>query len=208
MLIRTIDRALDNVREAFYLARTERRRVVLSVVARSAEGSVTVSAGLHAVDRLVAAPAGGDARSGADRRGRIGELGGRAAGGHPQARGASGRLWRAAVVVRLWVGARVSIGATLSVHTVSGRGCSRRRSRCGTRRRSLFSGIGSRRPFYRLCFPSSTPVVEIAILQIRSAPATSQTGCSTRRCEGKNDCCRIALGHCVDLFGLGHRWRI
>jgi hypothetical protein len=51
-------------------------------------------------------------------------------------------------------------------------------------------------------------VVEIAVLQIRSAPATSQTGCSTRRCAEKKDCCRLAIGHYVDLFGLGHRWRI
>jgi hypothetical protein len=41
-----------------------------------------------------------------------------------------------------------------------------------------------------------------AILQIRSAPATSQ------RYPQQKDCCWIAPLRCGDLLSLGHRWHI
>ena len=78
----------------------------------------------------------------------------------------------------------------------------------GNRRASLFLAIGNWRPCYRLFFHHLCAVVKIAVFQIRSAPATSQTGCSTRRGAEKKRCCRIAVGHCFDLFSLGHRWLI
>ena len=86
---------------------------------------------------------------------------------------------------------------------------SRRRWQCGAGRASIFATTGSRRSCYRLfVFDGLRPIIQIAVLQIRPAPSTSQIGCSTRGCSEKRDCCRIALGHCGDLFCLGHRWRI
>ena len=68
--IRTIDRALDCVREAFYVARAERKPVVLERAARPAEGSLSVSARLYALDRPDAARPGRAARPGGGRRDR------------------------------------------------------------------------------------------------------------------------------------------
>jgi hypothetical protein len=57
-------------------------------------------------------------------------------------------------------------------------------------------------------FPSPTPTVEIAIVQIRSAPSPSEAGRSTRRYYEKKDWSRVALSRRGNLLGLGDRRRI
>jgi hypothetical protein len=53
-------------------------------------------------------------------------------------------------------------------------------------------------------FPS-TPVVEVALLQIRSAPSASQAGYRTLCGTQEKDCRRIARCRRGKFRGLGHR---
>ena len=84
--IRTIDRALDCVREAFYVARAERKPVVLSVPLDLQNGRISLFARLHAVDRSDAARPGAAARPGGGRRNRRDGRRGRTADRYRRAR--------------------------------------------------------------------------------------------------------------------------
>jgi Salmonella virulence plasmid 65kDa B protein len=71
-----------------------------------------------------------------------------------------------------------------------------------------FCGYGSRRRCYKVPFHHRRPVVEIAVLQIRSAPSVSQAAYPKLRCSQEKNCCRIARCRRGDFLGFGHRWRI